>query len=138
MGSWPAQGLAQALLAQLGVAQLDRQDLGHGVGERLVGAAGQLVDLDHAGAAHEEVEDDGVDPALDRVVEDVEAHVALDPAGAEIDATVAAGGPGMGADILRGVGAELLQQAQDLLGMAELLQHDPGGRDPLLARRERG
>ena len=114
------------------MALLDRQDLGDGIGERLVGAAGQLVDLDHGGLAHEEVHHDRIDPAVDRVVEDVEAHVALDPPGAEVDAAVEARGPGMGADILAGIGAELFHQVAEPAGMTELLEHDPGGRDPLL------
>ena len=73
-----------------------------------------------------------VDPALDRVVEDVETHVAFDPPGPQVDAPVTSGGPGMGAHILGRVGAELVHQAQNVLGVPELLEHDPGGRDPLL------
>ena len=50
----------------------------------------------------------------------------------EVDAPVEAGGPGMRAHILGRVGAELVHQAQDPLGVPELLKHDPRGRDPLL------
>ena len=108
---------------------LARRDGAEDLGQRGVGDLRHLVESYAGGEALQDVHHDGVDPALDRVVKDGEAHVAAVAGLAEVGVARQAVGPGVVGGVAALVGAEVAHQVEHALGVVGLLQRDPAGGD---------
>ncbi|EEF25154.1 conserved hypothetical protein [Ricinus communis] len=117
--------VGKACDAQFRVPLFTRQDGSEDFGERLVGDTRELLQLHDAGSAHQHVHDDGIHPAVKRIMEDGKPHVAALPDGADIGLAGEPYGPGMMDGIAAAIDPEGLHDLQHLAGMIGLFQHDP-------------
>ena len=112
------------------MAPLARGDGAEDLGQRRVGDAPQLIQRHAGGEALQDVHHHGVGPALERIVEYREPHVAAVPGLAQRGVARQAVGPGVVDRVARLVGAEIAHDLEHALGVVGLLQRDPGGGDP--------